>query len=420
MAMTSHHVSTKAPPDFVEAERLSQAKPILFLHIPKTGGSSFLAALENVFGESRVRRLRDADEMTQPQIDRIVSDELRNIDCLVGHFPVHLFTKCLDAFRPFTILRDPVNRVMSLFRFFKSRRYDEIERWKLREGFGFEDLVESRVPHNYYQTRNSMCRMLCGDPEMSDPSTGAFWEPPDQGALFEQALSTLRVIDFGLVEDMPSTRTLLQHAWATKVNLDEYRKNFTGAPGAEWTARNIHRLVELNTLDIALYHEARALFYARVRDASAGERIQTDDTTSLPVLRVQPGQEISVNDIPGRRGFHEFQRGGFAWLAANETPRIGFLAPPKMLRLRMTLYRVTDRFPAEEMQVILNGIRLIHRVAPLEGNWVSLETDAFRPEEKFNLLTLNPPYMIPVRFLNQASTDERYLSVGLGKLTFLE
>ncbi len=143
--------------------------------------------------------------------------------------------------------------------------------------------------------------------------------------------------------------------------------------------------------------------------------------TSLPMLCVQPGQEISVNDIPGRRGFHEFEPGdGYAWLAADQTALIRFLAPPKMLRLQMTLYCVTDRFPAEEIEVTLNGTRLTHRVAPIEGNWVSLETEAFRPNEKLNVLTLSPPYVIPVRFLHPASKDDRYLSVALAKLVFLE
>ncbi len=216
---------------------------------------------------------------------------------------------------------------------------------------------------------------------------------------------------------MQSTLALAQHACATKFNLGEYHTNASGVPGAEWTAHNIQRIVDLNTLDVALYHEAKVLFYTRVRNDSALGR----KPTSLPMLRVQPGQEISVNDIPGRRGFHEFEPGGgFAWLAANQTVLIGFLTPPKILRLRMTLYCVTDHFPAEEIEVTLNGARLTHRVAPIEGNWISLETEAFRPNEKLNVLTLSPPYVIPVRFLHPASRDDRYLSVALEKLVFLE
>jgi len=165
-------------------------------------------------------------------------------------------------------------------------------------------------------------------------------------------------------------------------------------------------------------------------------RIPADDTTSSPALRVQPGQKIRINDIPGRQGFHEFEpREGFAWLAANQTALIGFVAPPKLLRLQMTLYCITDRFPVEEIEVTLNGTRLTHRVKPIKGKWISrlthrvkpikgklvlIKTEAFRPEKKLNLLTLSPPYVIPVRFLDPASNDDRYLSVALEKLVFLE
>ena len=418
--MTSKSFAAEHSPNLVDAERLSRPKPVLFLHIPKTGGSSFLTALGNVFGERRVRRLRCAEEMAQVEIDRIVSDEIQDIDCLVGHFPIHVFAKYLDTFRPFTILRDPVDRVMSLFRFLKRAPRSETERLELREGFGFDDFIESRVPEIYAQTRNLMCRMLCGDEEMSDPLAAAFWEPRDPAALVHQALATLRAIEFGLLEDMQSTLTLAQHFCATNFNLDEYRANATDAPGAEWTAHNIHRIVDLNTLDVALYHQAKVLFSTRVRDASVLGQ-SGDGTSSVSVLRVQPGQKISVNDIPGRRGFEEFEpKDGFAWLAANQTALIAFLAPPKMLRLQMRLYRITEAFPAEEIEVTLNGTRLTHRTGRFEDNWVSLVTEAFRPNEKLNILTLRPPYVIPVRFLHPASKDDRYLALALAYLVFLE
>jgi len=91
-----------------------------------------------------------------------------------------------------------------------------------------------------------------------------------------------------------------------------------------------------------------------------------------------------------------------------------------MVRLRMTLYFVTDHFPAEEIEVILNGARLTHRVARIDGNWVSLETETFRPNENLNVLTLSPPYVIPIRFLRPESKDDRYVSVALANLLFLE
>src|SRR5262245_17320217 len=105
-------LATKDSANLVDGEVASRAKPLLFLHIPKTAGSSFLTMFENLFGEHRVRRLRGgSDEAAQNEIDRVVSDEIQDIDCLAAHSPIHMFAKYLDAFRPFTMLRDPVDRV---------------------------------------------------------------------------------------------------------------------------------------------------------------------------------------------------------------------------------------------------------------------------------------------------------------------
>ena len=140
--MNSSSLAPKDSPNLHGTAGLLRAKPVLFLQIPKASGGSFLTVLGNVFGESQVRRLRGADKIAQPQIDRIVSDEIQDIDCLVGYFPIHAFAKCLDKFRPFTILRDPVHRVMSLFRFLRRPPRRETEWFGLREGFGFDDLIE--------------------------------------------------------------------------------------------------------------------------------------------------------------------------------------------------------------------------------------------------------------------------------------
>ena len=155
-------------------------------------------------------------------------------------------------------------------------------------------------------------------------------------------------------------------------------------------------------------------------DVSAWGRILADRPPSLSVLRVQPGQEISFNDIPSRHGFYEFEpSSGFAWLAASESGLIQFHAPSQMLRLQMSLYCVSERFPAEDIELTVNGKRLTHRLVHVDGNWVSLETEPFLPNETLNVLTLSSPYSIPVRFLHPESEDNRYLSVALAKLVFL-
>jgi hypothetical protein len=117
------------------------AKPLLFLHIPKTAGTSFLLVLKNTFGDSRVKRMHVIDAHIGTRLDHLIATELSHISCLVGHFPIHLFNTHLSRFRPFTLLREPVDRVLSLFRFLKTKNEGELRRLGLTPDFTLDQLL---------------------------------------------------------------------------------------------------------------------------------------------------------------------------------------------------------------------------------------------------------------------------------------
>ena len=99
--------------------------PLLFVHIPKTAGSSFRMGIDRLFGEDASMRdygLKSSE--TSVEIRRsIYADEdpwkLRaslsagKNRILVGHFPVMRYAGFFDALRVFTIVREPVQRVVS-------------------------------------------------------------------------------------------------------------------------------------------------------------------------------------------------------------------------------------------------------------------------------------------------------------------
>src|SRR3546814_14042200 len=79
-------------------QTLAVGRPILFLHIPKTAGTSFLLTLKNVFGDDRVRRITVIDSGTSAVIEKIALKEMSQLSCLIGHLPVSDFYGHFDSF----------------------------------------------------------------------------------------------------------------------------------------------------------------------------------------------------------------------------------------------------------------------------------------------------------------------------------
>lgn len=392
-------------------------RPVLFLHVPKTAGTSFLTVLCNVFGDAHVRRLDGEGELEPAFIDRLVAGGLDGVDCLAGHIPAHLFIDHLAAFRPFTLLRDPVDRVLSLFRFIRAMSPPEQARIGLAPGFGFEAFMACRHPEVLGQIENGMCRMLCGDPAASDPETDEFWRPSDPARWFGQAVAMLGRCQVGLVEDMPGTLALARRAWGVPFALEALNENASvGAAGPddhpERSPSEVLRVIQRNTLDLALHRVARELLAGRQAGDHGGDH-------AMALAHAVPGARLRLNEIPGRRGFHPYERDGFGWLQAGADALVAFDAGSSPIRLSLKLYRISEAYPADGLAVAVNGIGVPVRVVATSGLWVELETGSFHPVAGVNLLTLRPAYSVPARFLDPRSLDHRDLSMALATLSFL-
>ena len=101
--------------------------PLLFVHIPKTAGSSFRMGIDGLLGEDasmrdyglkssetsvEIRRSIYADADADPwKLRGFLAAGKKRI--LVGHFPVMRYAGFFAAHRIFTIVREPVQRVVS-------------------------------------------------------------------------------------------------------------------------------------------------------------------------------------------------------------------------------------------------------------------------------------------------------------------
>lgn len=390
--------------------------PFVFLHVPKTAGTSILAALGNVFGEERVRRLGPG-ELHMAAIEALLdAPELAQIGCLAGHMPAHAFGERLREFPVFTLLRHPVDRVFSLFRFLRRQPASELTRLDLRENFGFDEFLACRAQELAGQIRNGMCDQLCNLPTQRDRTYNGFWEQTPLEKIVAGALATLQGATFGLAEAMPDTLLLLRATLGVPFELAEMFENASGPAGAEWTPANILRVIELNAGDLALYHAAATLFRARVAAlrAAAPGAARTDG-----LARLERGVTVPIRAMAGRQGFFPYEPAGdFSWVIGAQPARIAFVAAPGGARLRIRLYHVTDAYPAGEIGVEVNGAGVAAQWQPEGGKWGVLETAPFDAAE-MNAVTLTVPYALPVRFLAPGSNDPRQLSVAVATVTLV-
>ena len=404
----------KAPPatPTVPARAATPAeRPLLFLHIPKTAGTSFLLTLRNLFGENQVLRLDAGAADIAAVIDDLLAHRLDTVACVAGHLPLHLLAGHLDRFRAFTLLRDPVARVFSLFRFLQRSPAEVKRQLDLPEGFGFDTFIASRAPGVFSQTNNGMCRLLCGDPAMTNHTMPGFWQPADPGAMLGRALAALERMDFGLVEQMGPTLNMLRTLWGVEHPLGEYVKNTTGQDESEEDVQAIRRVVELNTLDSALYTRAAALFRARLR---AG--VSVGDKVDRAVFRPPLGTAVEIAAIPGRQGFHETEGHGFSWLKSDRPARIHFLAPAPAVRLRLRIYCVVPKYPIDRLMIRMNGVPLAHTGALAADRWCTRETEMVTLKPGLNELAIDPSHFVSVRLIDANTKDERYLAVALRSL----
>jgi hypothetical protein len=390
--------------------------PLLFPHIPRTGGTSFLAVLANAFGESRMRRLVD-DETRGPAVAAaLASLDIAKLRCLAGHFPLHLFNAQLDRLRVFTILRHPVERVLSLYRFLRRGEPDALARMGLRADFDFDDFVRCESAEVFGQVRNGMCRVLSGDPALSDEGSKTFWRRRFPPASVERAVSALRRIEFGVAEDMTGTLAIAGNLLGFRFPLAEHRDNSSGPDGRERSTRDVLRLAELNAGDIALYHEALPMFRARLERVMAAARAGAENDGIADLALLETGVKVRIRDIPGRQGFHGYEPGPeFAWMVGSEPSRITFAAEPGDAKLLLRVYFLSDTYPAEEIGLAVNGAAVPHRHVRLEDGWGVIETARFTAH-RVNLLALTAPYTVAARFLNPGSRDPRQLSVALSEI----
>jgi RAB proteins geranylgeranyltransferase component A (RAB escort protein) len=236
---------------------MAAQESVIFIHVPKAAGTTLNRLIE---WEYPLLKIYSVDpyffRWSRAHLWRLSKDRLTRFRVFKGHMMFGLHEILPQPATYITILRDPVDRVMSAFYFMRNYKLHPLY-WKFRrENWTFEDFV-TRLPRD-----NVQCKFIAG----------GVYEEPCTAEICERAKENL-VRHFsvvGLLERFEESLALmkLRFGWTLK-NYSSFNVARTRPHKRELSKPTLDLIQERNRFDIELYECGAKLFQAAVNKNAA-------------------------------------------------------------------------------------------------------------------------------------------------------
>jgi hypothetical protein len=253
-----------------------------FIHIPKTAGTTLHRIIDRQYPR-RARHFVYHHHQGVQELKEMSHAQRTELRMVRGHIPYGLHEFLPRPVKYFTILRDPVERVISYYYYVQREpehyRYD----YANAPGMTIKRYLEE---HTSLQTDNMQTRLVSG-----------IWTDVGYGectpAMLEQAKENLaeRIAVVGLTEQFDETLLLLQRAFGWRSVYYHWHNVTQGRPRrASLSPDALDVIAAHNQLDVELYSFGRKLFEKQVRDqgpsfAQDVERFRAGNRRVQPLLR---------------------------------------------------------------------------------------------------------------------------------------
>ncbi len=250
-------------------QNCNSTNPLIFLHIPKAAGSTLSKIMAKNYKPSTIYTIGNPQEIEE--FKRLPKEKSEKIKLLQGHFHYGLHEFLSPSANYITILRNPTQRLISLYNYVIQERGHYLHDLVISQGMKLPDFIQSNISPELY---NIQTIFIAGTEAL-----GKF--EPHSKEILETAKKNLKnhFITFGLSEKFDETLLLMKRALGWKfTNLFYTRINVTKLrPQIEIVSQNTLELIQkTNKLDIELYQYAQKLFNERTRKLGLGFKIESE------------------------------------------------------------------------------------------------------------------------------------------------
>jgi Galactose-3-O-sulfotransferase len=238
-----------------QAERDSEA--VIFLHLPKAAGSTLNRLIE---WEYPLFEMYSIDpvlfEWSWRHLQRLSKERLRRTRMFKGHMLFGLHAILPQPATYITVVREPVDRVISSFYFMRTYKLHPLY-WKFkRENWSLEDFIR-RSPRESVQ-----CKIIAGA-EYAKPCTAEICERAKEN--LHRYFSVV-----GLFEHFEESLALMKLRFGWKLQrYSSFNVTRTRPRKAEIPQSTLELIQEKNAFDISLYDCAANIFHTAVQTHAA-------------------------------------------------------------------------------------------------------------------------------------------------------
>jgi hypothetical protein len=226
-----------------------------FMHIPKTGGSTFGLILRHQYRGKGDFSFSGDIASDIHRFKSLSEHERNNVELFKGHAPISTGLPEADNAMIITFLRDPIDRVKSFCHHVSEGKSPYLRKEFPPESFSLDRFLES----GNAELSNLQTKMLINSGSCASPVLLESMSPAEAR---DMALTNLygRVSYFGLTEFFDQSLAIFSQSlnWSIPVYVSLNRKHTTGS--IEFKERHLSRIAELNSIDIEVYDAARARF----------------------------------------------------------------------------------------------------------------------------------------------------------------